>query len=313
MSWGDDLDEAADPTTSAERLTELAKVIDGSVLGRARENPSLPSEVHLHYLEEGDPWAWRNPQTPLTLLLFGLGEKVIRGALQAAHYAWRPTTEASFERFRAQLAEVLDPWWATTTRADLLFLALDRHAASQPTADPYHRLQNLGLDLLEPELLLATTKAGRWMSTARQQARLAFGPPPRPSAFLTAKAVLGDAAMLLDDQRYEQGFLREIRDAGTAEFWRVYALRDALSRIVLLREEVYDHGPTGFITQLAVARVYRRRLEQSDFSGPVSDDEMLLLEAPRLADELRARVPIFPWATANVASQPLVYQDDIPF
>lgn len=145
----DPIEEAADPTTPAERLEELGgSDYPTEVRQVAMRNPNLALSTLLIALEAGTPDAWANPSVPFALL---------EGIAETAHGARIVYIEAVREG-RQELASVLydqaypltDAWWQspalTPITAGQHLLQLGLTAGVQSTE--HRRAVRLGRDAI---------------------------------------------------------------------------------------------------------------------------------------------------------------------
>lgn len=164
------LDEAMDPTTTAERLDELDRLASPLAVQRAsRRNPARSTDTLKLYLEMGDPDAWANPSVPLVRLVAPSSTSLQRGAMAALVDLTTTPRPDLADALRENLVPMANEWWQNPEvfvneladhlikrahdpagielrAATLAAVALDRAAhAADPREGAYHR----ALDELE--------------------------------------------------------------------------------------------------------------------------------------------------------------------
>lgn len=125
----DPIDEAADPTTPAERLEELGgSAYPAEVRQVAMRNPNLLLSTLLIALEVGTPDAWANPAT--TFALLEGGDEATKGARVVYVEAVREGRQELAEALYEHAYPLADAWWQsaalspTTAAMHLLLLGL---------------------------------------------------------------------------------------------------------------------------------------------------------------------------------------------
>lgn len=122
MSWGNAVDEAADPTTAPSRLAQLAYSMDEGERSAARANPNLPTDTLLSCLESASPDAWLNPALPFLVFSGRVPDTMVKGALLLGRpCVANPATCQHPAAIEQNLTMVLDLWWSTTTDTRAMF------------------------------------------------------------------------------------------------------------------------------------------------------------------------------------------------
>jgi hypothetical protein len=138
----DPLQEASDPTTTPERLEELADHEDLAVMRATWRNPSLPEDVWRTALLRGELETWDNPMAPFYVMTWTPREDdtdpLETGSRMAAvDLLCEP--ECCSAEGKALLNAKVQEWWAITVNTYDMILLLQGWAEAKGDGSPEHK------------------------------------------------------------------------------------------------------------------------------------------------------------------------------